>query len=45
VQQQSPQATDFLSQMLDQNHDGSAIDDIARLGMGMLGGMMRGKQQ
>jgi len=45
VQQQSPQATDFLSQMLDQNHDGSAIDDIARLGMGMLCGMMRGKQQ
>jgi len=45
VQRQSPQATDFLSQMLDQNHDGSAIDDIARLGMGMLGGLMSGKKQ
>ena len=39
VEQRAPQATDLLSQMLDSNHDGSALDDVARIGMGMLGSL------
>jgi hypothetical protein len=39
VQEQAPQSTDFLSSILDANKDGSALDDVARMGAGMLGGL------
>lgn len=47
LNQQSTQAVqssgmmDMLGQMLDRNHDGSAIDDIAGMGMNILGGMFK----
>lgn len=32
-----------LAQILDQNHDGSAFDDVARIGVSVLGGLLRGR--
>ena len=43
VQRQAPQATDILSGILDANHDGSALDDVARMGIGLLGGLFSKK--
>lgn len=42
IAQNQPQTSSFLASILDQNHDGSVIDDIARMGAGFLGGL-RGK--
>jgi hypothetical protein len=39
VQQRAPGATDFLTQILDQDRDGSSLDDVARMGAGILGGL------
>jgi hypothetical protein len=44
VQQQAPGANDFLSGVLDANRDGSSLDDIARMGAGLLGGLFGGKK-
>jgi len=43
VQRQAPQATDILSGILDANHDGSALDDVARMGISVLGGLFNRK--
>jgi hypothetical protein len=42
VQRQAPGGV--FAQLLDRNHDGSAVDDVARLGMGLLGGLLGGKK-
>lgn len=44
VQQQAPAANDFLTQILDQNRDGSSLDDVARMGAGILGGLFGGRK-
>jgi hypothetical protein len=44
VQQQAPQGADFISQILDANQDGSVVDDVARLGMNVLGGLFGGRR-
>lgn len=36
---QSGAGMDFVSQMLDANRDGSALDDVARIGTSLLGGL------
>jgi hypothetical protein len=44
VQQAHPDAISVISQLLDSNHDGSALDDIARVGVGLLGGLFASKK-
>ena len=39
VQAQAPQSSDLFTTILDANHDGSALDDVARMGAGMLGNL------
>jgi hypothetical protein len=39
VQAQAPQSTDLFTTILDANKDGSALDDVARLGAGVLGNL------
>src|SRR5262245_30300197 len=39
MQQTAPQGMDLVSQMLDSNHDGSVGDDVARMGIGLLGSL------
>jgi hypothetical protein len=39
MQQHSPDGMDLVSQMLDSNHDGSVADDVARMGVGLLGSL------
>src|SRR5262249_20131902 len=39
MQQHSPGGMDLVSQMLDSNHDGSVADDVARMGVGLLGSL------
>ncbi len=36
-------AAGMLGKLLDQDGDGSAVDDIARLGKGLLGGLFGGR--
>ena len=43
MQAQAPGGGGLLSQILDRNHDGSAFDDIAQMGMSVLGSLMRGR--
>ncbi len=40
-QQAAPQQQGFISQLLDQNHDGSMVDDAMRIGMNVLGGLFK----
>jgi hypothetical protein len=40
----APDAMGMLGQILDANHDGSIADDVARLGGGLLGGLLGRKQ-
>jgi hypothetical protein len=39
VQAQAPQSTDLFTTILDANKDGSALDDVARMGAGVLGNL------
>jgi hypothetical protein len=43
LRQAGPQGADMFSQLLDANHDGSVVDDVARLGAGLLGGLLQGR--
>lgn len=40
-QQAAPQQQGLISQILDQNHDGSMVDDAMRIGMNVLGGLFK----
>lgn len=42
VQQQAPEAASFFEQILDRDHDGSMVDDLASAGMSVLGGLLGG---
>ena len=42
MEQQAPSGG-LLSQILDRNHDGSAFDDVAKIGASVLGGLLRGR--
>lgn len=44
VQEQAPAAAGILEQILDRNHDGSMVDDLASAGMNILGGLLGGKR-
>lgn len=44
VRQQAPQGFDLINRLLDANHDGSALDDLARMGQGLLGGLLGGRK-
>ena len=44
VGQSSPGAS-LIEQILDADHDGSVIDDVARMGSGLLGGLFGGGGQ
>jgi hypothetical protein len=39
MQQTAPQGMDIVTQMLDSNHDGNVGDDVARMGIGILGSL------
>jgi hypothetical protein len=41
AQQAAPDMMDLLGKMLDSDGDGSAMDDIAKLGSGLLGGLFK----
>jgi hypothetical protein len=41
ARQRAPEATDMLSQLLDSNNDGSILDDVTRLGSGLLKGFFK----
>lgn len=43
ARQAAPDAMDFFGKMLDADGDGSAMDDIAKLGSGLLGGLFKGR--
>ena len=42
VGQSAPGGASLIEQMLDADHDGSVIDDVARMGSGLLGGLFGG---
>jgi hypothetical protein len=44
MRQAAPDAMGMLGQILDANHDGSIADDVARMGSGLLGGLLGGKR-
>jgi hypothetical protein len=44
VQQQAPESRGLLATILDSNQDGSALDDVARMGAGLLGGLFGGRK-
>jgi hypothetical protein len=44
VQQRAPQAADLLGGLLDGDGDGNVMDDIAKIGGGLLGGLLGGKK-
>ena len=39
-----PQEQSMLTRILDADGDGSAVDDIARMGMSVLGGLFGGRR-
>jgi hypothetical protein len=39
MSQSAPDAMGLFGQLLDANHDGSAVDDVVRIGGGLLGGL------
>lgn len=41
ARQKSPQAVDLLTQLLDADDDGSVMDDIAKMGSSLLGGLFK----
>ena len=41
VRQTSPDQVGLLTQLLDADDDGSVIDDVAKLGSGLLGGLFK----
>lgn len=41
---QPAQGGGILSQILDRNHDGSAFDDVAKMGMSVLGNLLGGRR-
>ena len=41
VRQRSPQAADMLSQLLDADHDGSIMDEVAEMGSSLLGSLFK----
>ena len=43
VGQSAPGGASLIEQMLDADHDGSVIDDVARMGSGLLGGLFGGQ--
>jgi hypothetical protein len=44
AQQRAPQAVDMLGKLLDSDGDGDMMDDIAKIGGGLLGGLFGGKR-
>ena len=44
TRQASPSAVDMLSRMLDGDDDGSSMDDIVKMGSGLLGGLFGGRK-
>jgi hypothetical protein len=44
AEQRSPQAVDMLGRLLDSDGDGDMMDDIAKIGGGLLGGLFGGKR-
>ncbi len=44
VERRAPQAGDLLSGLLDRDGDGSALDDVAKIGAGLLGSLLGGKR-
>jgi hypothetical protein len=43
AQQAAPDAMDFFGKMLDSDGDGSSMDDIAKIGSSLLGGLFKGR--
>jgi Bacterial protein of unknown function (DUF937) len=43
LQQQAPGGGSLLTRILDRDNDGSAFDDVARMGASVLGSLMRGR--
>ena len=43
ARQAAPDMMDFFGKMLDSDGDGSAMDDIAKLGSSLLGGLLKGR--
>ena len=41
--QQAPDLMSSLTRVLDSNNDGSVVDDLLRMGQGVLGGLLRGR--
>ena len=41
ARQRSPQAVDMISSLLDSDGDGDMMDDVAKLGKGLLGGLFK----
>jgi hypothetical protein len=41
VQQRSPQAAKMLNQLLDADHDGSIVDEVAEMGSSLLGSLFK----
>ncbi|MEE8525329.1 MAG: DUF937 domain-containing protein [Thermoanaerobaculia bacterium] len=44
VEKRAPEAGSLLTQLLDRDGDGSALDDVARMGAGILGSLFGGKR-
>ncbi len=44
VQQAAPGAGSFLNGLLDRDGDGSVADDVAQMGMSVLGSLLSGKR-
>jgi len=44
VERRAPEAGDLLTNLLDRDGDGSALDDIAQMGAGLLGSLFGGKR-
>jgi hypothetical protein len=44
AQQRAPQAVDLLGSLLDRDGDGSSMDDIAKIGGSLLGGLFGGRK-
>jgi len=45
IQRRAPEAQGLLSQLLDQDGDGSVADDLGKMGMGLLGNLLKGRRQ
>ena len=43
ARQAAPDAMDFFGKLLDSDGDGSSMDDLAKLGSSLLGGLLGGR--